>query len=180
MLEKPDLKKEIGYGTEKAVYEAEDNPNKVVKIYHKEGLNEKVLTPNFMKASFYLGKILHILLPENFLDVSEAGVFKNRDEEQEYRLVQNKIEHVYSEKEITQEKLIKLINKIVKIKSAKAFLYGIIDSLYFDKNKDEEVSKIEDKLINFGFVLHDQGYHNFSSKKEGLVFLDNLVAMGLS
>ena len=58
------MKEIIGGGFEKRVYVDEHNADKVVKVYlEKEGGENKA------RARFYLGKILHMLFPENFPNI---------------------------------------------------------------------------------------------------------------
>lgn len=62
----PEEQKPLGFGREKRVYNHPDNPDRVIGIYR--GLERH--SKNFMKATFYLMKILHLLFPETIPDIS--------------------------------------------------------------------------------------------------------------
>lgn len=61
---------EIGRGREKTARLV--GTDKVLISYHGE-INQRLATPDYMKAQFYMHKILHELLPNNFPDVFAAG-----------------------------------------------------------------------------------------------------------
>ena len=55
----------IGSGSYKNVYDNPNDPYKVIKIHKRDNGIE---SPEFLKAQYYLAKILHILLPDNMPD----------------------------------------------------------------------------------------------------------------
>ncbi|MBI1974305.1 MAG: hypothetical protein HYS51_00375 [Candidatus Zambryskibacteria bacterium] len=58
-----DAHEPIGEGAEKKVYQSRHHPERVLGAYkHPE-------SPGLVKARYYLTKILHILLPENIVDI---------------------------------------------------------------------------------------------------------------
>src|SRR3990167_10010928 len=68
-MTKEKLGEQIGFGSEKIVYQDPNNPGKVIGVF--EEWEKK--TPNQMKAMFYLTKTLHLLLPKNIPDMHWAG-----------------------------------------------------------------------------------------------------------
>jgi|GEM_PF-6760306 len=64
--------KVIGEGREKSAMEVGDD--KVLLRYHsKHEFDKTELPPEYFKAQFYLHKILHLILPDNFADVHMGG-----------------------------------------------------------------------------------------------------------
>src|SRR3989339_267444 len=62
----------IGHGSEKMVYGSTDDETKVVKESHSRFKHERDY--NFIKAQYYLSKILHLLLPKNIPDIHYTSI----------------------------------------------------------------------------------------------------------
>lgn len=71
--EKVEAQKPIGKGTEKIVYPHPDKSDKVIGVYRYGNYSEGDTDQYFRrlnKSEFYLIKILHMLFPDNFADIS--------------------------------------------------------------------------------------------------------------
>lgn len=64
----------IKSGGERKVYEDLDHPDRLIKVAH----NYLEEAPNFIKARFYLTKILHLLFPKNIPDMKAASFHPNK------------------------------------------------------------------------------------------------------
>lgn len=61
----------LGMGSEKVVYPYGDDGDRVVAFIYNS--HDRSTSAGDMKGKFYAGKLLHVLMPENFPDVHMTG-----------------------------------------------------------------------------------------------------------
>lgn len=149
---------QIGRGARKTVFESNEDPEKLVANFHDLKSNDQV------KSTFYLGKIAHILFPDNIPDIhaafnDEGGKGKlyleNAHPDEEHKQhAQYRVDRV--EMGLRDETKVRLSND------------------YHDKNiNDPEVIKLADEMERKGLWPDTNGL-NFARSKDGKVlYLDS-------
>ena len=136
----------IGEGAEKKVYVNPNNPDSVIGVFH-ESMEE---SSEFVKARFYLTKILHLLFPENIPEIHAAA-------SDPYVIVTDKVED--STRSFT---LAERSGKAFGDLKAKLDLVGVAfddfaGNLKFDKNGDLfYVDSFEPWLVGKNFISKPQ------------------------
>jgi hypothetical protein len=140
----------LGEGTEKRVYVDPSNPERVIAL----DKYETKISPNAIKGRYYLGKILHLLFPDNLADVHMstsdpiATVRQNLDLEDEYVTLQKMR---FGERKAGEN---------IKVKNFTARTFERIENL-----PEEERVELIKQLSGLG-ILVEKGFINFAMGKD--------------
>lgn len=151
---------QVGFGAEKKVYQHRD-ADKIVKLHNPEDAAGKfeVGRERYVKAEFYLTKILHLLLPKNIPDI---------------HLVSHKYQgSVHEKKELGKEH--KLLTDYKKRKHTNPIYTPEDTKADIGLSRDVDRSGIERDLKEFG-INFDDGLINFGKDSEGnIIYVDSVL-----
>lgn len=151
---------QMGFGAEKKVYQHRD-ADKVVKLHNHEDVAGKFEAgrERYIKAEFYLTKILHLLLPKNIPDI---------------HLVSNKYKgSVHEKKELGKEH--KLLTDYKNRKHIDPIYTSEDTQADIGLSRDIDRSGIEQDLKKFG-INFDDGLINFGKDSEGnVIYIDSVL-----
>lgn len=153
-------------GDEKEIYEHHD-PKKIVKVTVDDG-EGKFETGNerYIKAEFYLTKILHLLFPDNIPDIHRAS-FKHQatvNERKELDETHTTLQEFYHKVNLGED-------AEIGEKERKAFELS---------NQRKQTASIIQRLQNMGIKI-DRAHQNFAEDKKGsVIYLDSIIPWSAS
>jgi hypothetical protein len=154
----------IAGGSEKLIYEDPASPNRVIKKYREKETRET----NLVRARFYLAKILHGVLPENFPDIHQSASQPN----------QVIMDRVIVDNDHAE------IQKVLKSTSEQYVHLGALEREKFkqyrnERKADPRVIQLVQTLKEIG-IDFDQASLNFSLEEDRAIYLDTIEPWGES
>lgn len=151
----------IAEGGEKIIRTDPNYPSKVIGEFKD---TEAVYSPNQIKGSYYLNKLMHLLFPQNIPNVDFAATLNKKI----IRAEKVEVDELH-------EQIRKIITDLKKRKGNKKLLERQLEFLENEREANENVGELISQTQRAGLYIEQQG-RNFTIEKNGTIkYLDTII-----